>query len=429
MTYPDLLRIEPTSRPMNAIVSVPGSKSLSNRALVLAALHGDAELANLLHSDDTAVMLAALKTLGFSIDIDGTTVRVRRPADEARLIPATSADLFVGNSGTTVRFLAAMLSLVEGTYTLDGVPRMRERPIEPLLEALRQLGVTAESTAGTGCPPVRIASSGWKSNEATVRADVSSQYLSGLLMAAPFAGKPISIRIDGSTVSEPYIDMTISQMQSFCHAVERIGNTFRIEPWSGSKGMLSYAIEPDASTASYFFAAAAIAGGKVVVRGTHRRMLQGDIGFVAALERMGCESFDTAEGLGLRGGTLRGIDIDMNAISDTAMTLAAVACFAEGPTTIRNVAHIRHKETDRIAALAKELRKLGAGIEEFPDGLRIEPRPLAGCEVDTYDDHRMAMSLALIGLKVDGVAIRDPGCVAKTHPRFWVDFDDACRQG
>jgi len=234
-----------------------------------------------------------------------------------------------------------------------------------------------------------------------IRADISSQYLSALMMAAPFAASPVEIVLEGPVVSEPYIAMTEQMIAEF-----------------GSE----YAIEPDASAASYFFGAAAITGGRILVRGLKREMLQGDVLFVDALARMGCIVTESPEGIIVEGRPLRGIDIDMNAISDTMMTLAAVACFAEGLTTIRNVAHVRHKETDRIAAMAAELRKLGAGVVEFEDGLTITPGELHGATVQTYRDHRMAMSLALIGLKVPGVVIDDPGCVAKTYPGFWQDL-------
>ena len=299
---------------------------------------------------------------------------------------------------------------------------MHERPIEDLLGALRQLGVSATSEAGTGCPPVVIETTGLRGGTVRIRADISSQYLSALMMAAPFADSPVRIELDGPVVSEPYIQMTEFMMAEFDYFIDRtapgiftIGKSITLRS--------EYAIEPDASAASYFFAAAAITGGRILVRGMKRNMLQGDVEFVDALARMGCTVTELPEGIAVEGRPLRGIDIDMNAISDTMMTLAAVACYAEGPTTIRNVAHVRHKETDRIAAMATELRKLGAGVVEFEDGLTITPGDLHGATVQTYRDHRMAMSLALVGLKVPGVVIDDPGCVAKTYPGFWNDLE------
>ncbi len=430
MNYPAELTVTPLVRPPHVVVSVPGSKSITNRALVLAALssrNGPCTLTGALFSEDTEVMVACLEKLGFHIDADWTasTVTVHRNTT-GRIIPATSADLYVANSGTTVRFLAAMVSLGEGTYRLDGVPRMRERPIQDLLDALNQLGVSATSDAGTGCPPITIRTTGWRGHELTVRGGVSSQFLSGLLMAAAWSrtdDQEVLIHLDGTLVSVPYIDMTLVVMEPW---VNEAGWDDNDDGFLVCPDLLDppaeYAIEPDASAASYFFAAAAITGGSVTVRGMKRDMLQGDVKFVECLQEMGCEVEYGDDGITVRGRTLRGIDTDMNDISDTVMSLAAVACFADGATTIRNVGHIRHKETDRIAAVATELRKLGAEVDEFPDGLRITPRPLTGCAVDTYNDHRMAMSLALIGLKVPGVVIRNPGCVAKTYPEFWQDF-------
>ncbi len=429
-TYPAQLEIRPLSAPPTCTVSVPGSKSITNRALVLAALasqQSSCVLTGALHSEDTEVMVDCLTRLGFDVRPDWPAAQITiGKNDSDRIIPAESADLFVANSGTTMRFLAAMVSLDSGEYRLDGVPRMRERPVQDLLIALRQVGVDAQSESDTGCPPVVIRSRGWTGNELTVRGDVSSQFLSGLLMAAAWsdiADEQVLIRIDGPLVSIPYVRMTLNVMNPWAFEAGWLDeHTLFVAP-----GLIGpphqYAIEPDASAASYFFAAASITGGSVTVRGMKRDMLQGDVKFVECLEQMGCRVEYTADGITVHGGSLRGIDVDMNAISDTVMTLAAVACFADGPTTIRNVAHIRHKETDRIAAVAAELRKLGAEVYEFPDGLRITPRPLTGCAVDTYNDHRMAMSLALVGLKAPGVVINNPGCVAKTYPGFWEDFE------
>ncbi len=401
--YPPTLEIVPLTNVPNLAVSVPGSKSITNRALVLAAMgsrSGCCKLTGVLRSEDTEVMVDCLTKLGFALVWTDDTISVGRN-ESGRLIPAASAELYVGNSGTTIRFLTAMLAAGEGRYRLSGVPRMHERPIGDLLDALRQLGVSAASEARTGCPPVVIETAGLRGGAVRIRADISSQYLSALLMVAPFADGPVTIELDGPVVSEPYIHMT-----------ERMIAGFNSD----------YAIEPDASAASYFFAAAAITGGRILIRGMKRDMLQGDVLLVDALARMGCVVTESAEGIAVEGGPLRGIDIDMNAISDTMMSLAAVACFAEGPTTIRNVAHVRHKETDRIAAMAAELRKLGAKVKEFDDGLTITPGSLHGATVETYRDHRMAMSLALIGLKVPGVVIDNPGCVSKTYPDFWQDL-------
>jgi 3-phosphoshikimate 1-carboxyvinyltransferase len=421
LTYPDQLEIQPFAGTLNATVTVPGSKSITNRALVLAALTSrwhPVTLAGALQSEDTEVMVECLRRLGFAVRSEWPTIRVQAN-QTGRFIPAETADLYVANSGTTVRFVSAMVSLGQGAYRLDGVPRMRERPIQDLLDALNQLGATACSDAGTGCPPVTIQARGWSGGEIKVRANLSSQFLSALMLAAPFAEKLTRLTVDGAAVSQPYIDMTSRMLQDWGISHTAGQSAFAHETLFISQ----YAIEPDASAASYFWAAAAILGGRVTVTGLTRKSLQGDVAFVDVLQQMGCRVEECDSGITVHGRPLRGVDVDMNAISDTVMTLGAVACFAEGPTRIRNVAHIRHKETDRIAALATELRRVGAEVEEFSDGLKITPRPLHGAAVETYNDHRMAMSLALVGLKVPGVIIKNPGCVAKTYPGFWSDLD------
>jgi 3-phosphoshikimate 1-carboxyvinyltransferase len=375
-------------------------------------------------------MVDCLQRLGFAVTTDWSkhTIDVFRNTSlemiaDDEWIPNGRADLFVGNSGTTIRFLTAMLALGEGTYRLDGIPRMRERPIQDLLDALQQLGVDARSEYENGCPPVIVNANGLHGGHVRVRADVSSQFLSALMLVAPFAREDTAIEIDGPLVSEPYIEMTIAVLQSFGLKISAEGPRKYLIPGRQDHGLASYVVEPDASSASYFLAAAAITGGTVGIEGLTTKSIQGDVRFLDILEDMGCTACRGWDSLAVTGGKLRGVDVDMNDISDTVMTLGAVACFAEGPTTIRNVAHIRHKETDRIAALATELRKLGAEVEEREDGLTITPRPLNGGAVDTYNDHRMAMSLALVGLKVPGVVIRNPGCVAKTYPGFWQDLE------
>jgi 3-phosphoshikimate 1-carboxyvinyltransferase len=270
---------------------------------------------------------------------------------------------------------------------------------------------------------VVIEADGLGGGRAVIKGDVSSQFLSGLLMAATRARSEVVLEVAGPLVSIPYVTMTIAMLRQWGKCVEVIEDKrFRI-PGNQSGGALHYAIEPDASAASYWWATAAITGGTVRVNGLTMQSIQGDIRFVEVLEMMGCPVTHEVTGITVRGGPLHGIDVDMNDISDTVMTLAAVACFADGPTTIRNVAHIRHKETDRLAALATELRRVGAEVDEFADGLTITPRPLHGAEIETYNDHRMAMSMALIGLKVPGIVIKNPGCVAKTYPDFFSDFN------
>jgi 3-phosphoshikimate 1-carboxyvinyltransferase len=428
-TYSETLEVRPLERPPSAAVRVPGSKSITNRALVLAALWGKdqpCEVTNCLRSEDTEVMLAALQALGFHVEIDWPGERVRVGSGrECNRIPASRADLFVANSGTTMRFLTALVCLGHGRYRLDGTPRMRERPIGDLLAALQQLGVHAFSEGHNGCPPVCIEADGLGGGYVRIRGDTSSQFLSGLLLAAPFARGDIDIAVEGPLVSRPYVEMTLRMMDDWGLPVIRDWQEprFHVRGRQRPVGGLRYRVEPDASAASYFFAAAAITTGRVTVLDLPEKSLQGDVRFADVVADMGCRVERCSSGITVHGRPLHGISVDMNDISDTVMTVAAVACFAEGPTTIRNVAHIRHKETDRLRALATELRRVGAGVEEHADGLTITPRPLHGATIETYNDHRMAMSMALIGLRVPGIVLRNPGCVAKTYPDFFEDLD------
>lgn len=420
--YPPELTVTPLPAPPTGRVRVPGSKSLTNRALVVAALgRGTSTLTGALDSDDTRVMVDGLQKLGLKVEHDpaAATVVVHGKGGP---IPAKHADLFVANSGTTLRFLTALCCTGFGTYRLDGSARMRERPVADLLLALNRLGADARSEFNTGCPPVVVEAQGLDGGFTEVRGDVSSQFLSGLLMALPRARRPSTVEVNGTLVSKPYIDMTLAVMAAFGRTISnRDYRRFNVEP--GPYSARTYAIEPDASAASYFFAAAAVTGGSITVEGLGTGSIQGDMGFVDVLEHMGCTVERTKDATTVTGGPLVGVDVDMNAISDTVMTLAAVALFADGPTRIRNIAHIRHKETDRIAALAAELRKLGATVDEHPDGLLIvPPAALIPARIATYDDHRMAMAFAVAGLKTPGVSILDPACVAKTYPRYWDDL-------
>jgi 3-phosphoshikimate 1-carboxyvinyltransferase len=429
MQYPSQIQIVPLTKPPVATVRVPGSKSITNRALVLAALTGTTEhdllLDGALQSEDTEVMVESLGRLGFQVapDWNASQIGLRRTTTKKH-VAAASADLFIANSGTSVRFLTALAALGQGRYRLDGTPRMRERPIEDLLAALQQLGVKAASEGGNGCPPVVIDSSGLRGGLVRIKGDTSSQFLSGLLMAAPFARSDLTVEMEGALVSVPYVAMTVAMMRQFGLKIDQEGlKRFHIPAPQAPAPLRRYAVEPDASAASYFFGAAAITGGSITVAGLNANSLQGDVRFAAVLEQMGCRVERRAEGITVHSGPLRGIDVDMNDISDTVMTLGAVACFAQGTTTMRNIAHIRHKETDRLAALTMELRRIGAVVDEFDDGLRVTPALLHGAVIETYNDHRMAMSLALVGLKVSGIVIDQPGCVAKTYPRFFEDLE------
>jgi 3-phosphoshikimate 1-carboxyvinyltransferase len=306
---------------------------------------------------------------------------------------------------------------------------MRERPIADLLDALRQLGADAISENSDGCPPVIVRGRRLSGGTARIRGDISSQYLSGLLMASPYSEQGVQIAVEGTLVSQPYVRMTLAVMEAFGVSVPADDLTRLVVPTARYHGQ-RYEIEPDASAASYFWGAAAVAGGRVTIEGLSRDALQGDVAFCECLGEMGCQVEYAADAITVRGAArLQGIDVDMNAISDTVQTLAAVALFADGPTTIRGVAHIRHKETDRIGDLARELRKLGAQVDEQEDGLRITPAALHGAEIETYNDHRMAMSLALVGLNVPGVVIKNPRCTEKTYPGFFHDLSTVCARG
>jgi 3-phosphoshikimate 1-carboxyvinyltransferase len=425
----DVRDIPVCPHPIRGSIRPPGSKSITNRALVCAALaRGESRLTGVLDSQDTRVMVGGLTALGIDVAADWSQGEVRVTGSGGG-VPAVDAVLDCAASGTTIRFLSAVCAVGRGTYRLDGTPRMRKRPIGDLLDSLRALGVDATAESPGGCPPVVIRSRGLAGGKTSVRGSTSSQFASGLAMVAPCTRDGMEIEFAGELVSLPYLEMTRRVMESFGAACQPLGvRGWRIPP-SGYDGR-TYAIEPDASAASYFLAAAAITGGSVRVDGLSRRSMQGDVGFADALGRMGCTvawSDDVQESITVTGRAARGIDIDMNAISDTVPTLAVVALFAAGRTTIRNVAHIRDKETDRIGDLVRELRRLGGHVTETADGLTIEPPAgvspepagLHGATVQTYDDHRMAMSLALAGLRVPGVRVADPACVGKTFPDYW----------
>jgi 3-phosphoshikimate 1-carboxyvinyltransferase len=423
-TFPEVLAPRPARGPVDGTVRVPGSKSITNRALLVAALaDGDSELAGALHSDDTRYMAAALNALGVSVESDwaGERFLVRGGGGT---FPASRADLFVGNAGTAMRFLTAALPLGHGVYRIDGVPRMRQRPIGPLLQALRDLGADVESELGTGCPPVVAHAAGLPGGRTRMAGDQSSQYFTALLLVGAYARYGIEVEVAGELVSKPYLPMTAAVMAAFGVAAEldqAEWRWLRVPAGQHYRGR-HYLVEPDASNASYFFAAAATTGGRVRVDGLGGGSTQGDLRFVDLLARMGATvtlTEDAVEVRGPAGGQLRAIDADLGPISDTAQTLAAIAPFADGPTTIRGIAHARLKETDRVAALATELRRLGQGVAEFADGLTITPAPVTPVDIATYDDHRMAMSFAITALRAPGVRLRDPGCVAKTFPTFF----------
>jgi 3-phosphoshikimate 1-carboxyvinyltransferase len=415
--------IEPAERPVDVDISLPGSKSYTNRALLVAALAGGrSTISEALFSDDADYMTRALRALGVPVEADpGRSTIV---VDGVGGAPsAAAAELFVGNAGTAARFLTAYVALGRGRYRIDGVPRMRERPIGPLLDALRQLGVEAVSERNNDCPPIIVIGKGIDGGPVDIAGDVSSQFISALLMIAPVTTRGIDLTILGELVSKPYVDLTLAVMAAFGAVAHNDAYRHVNVPGGQTYQPRAYVVEPDASGASYFLAAAAVTGGRVRVRGLGRQSVQGDLRLVEVLERMGCAVRWSDDAVELQGpGQLRGVDVDMGAMSDVAQTLAAIAPFADGPVRIRGVGHIRRKETDRVHAVTAELRRLGATVAEHDDGWEIQPSRLRGGTVETYDDHRMAMSFAVTGLKVPGVRIADPGCVAKTFPDFFERF-------
>lgn len=422
MSFPQgPLAIRPLQIPASAkpfVWAIPGSKSITNRALVLAALaEGTTTLRGVLHSDDTRHCRNALEELGIEIEtIDATTLRVFGGVSRLK---TPHKELFIGNSGTTVRFLTALSALVPGRVTLVGDEHMAKRPISDLVDGLRQLGVAIDCP--TGCPPITVQGGSLPGGRVKMRGDKSSQYFSALLMAGPAASGRIELDIVGSLVSRPYVEITLDMMRRF-GAIAAVTETGFVTDAGGYTG-IDYTIEPDASSASYALAAAAVTGLDVTVPGIGLRALQGDAAFADVLQRVGA-TVERMEGETRVVGTgpLKGRTEDMYNISDTVMTLAAIAPTFEGKTRIENVANIRIKETDRLLATVNELRRLGQVVEHGDDWLEITPRPITPAVVRSYSDHRMAMSFAILGLVRPGVSIEDPACVAKTYPTFWDDL-------
>jgi 3-phosphoshikimate 1-carboxyvinyltransferase len=420
----DFYEVRPAERPIRGRVRVPGSKSYTNRALVLAALaNGKSTLSGALFSDDTLHMARGLEGLGIGVVSDAGARRFDVTGAGGR-IPAERASVFVGNSGTTARFLAPVMALGRGVYELDGNEAMQKRPIQPLLDAMAALGANAASLRGNGCPPIRVEGRGLQGGKTRMPGGVSSQYFTALLMVAPCTERGIILEVEGDLVSKPYIDVTAQAMAAFGAAIER-EDYRRFEVGPGSYRGTQYDVEPDASAASYFFAAAAVTRGRVVVPGLGSRSLQGDLEFVRLLERMGCRIRQTETETEVEGTEeLVGIEADMSNLSDTAQTLAAVAPFAKGPTRVTGIGFIRKKETNRVAAVVSELKRLGIRAEEESDGFIVHPGAPKPAEIETYDDHRMAMSFAIVGLAAPGIRILNPGCVSKTFPDFFEVLED-----
>jgi 3-phosphoshikimate 1-carboxyvinyltransferase len=415
--------IEPLRAAPDVTVTVPGSKSLTNRALVAAALaSGTSVLDGILLADDTEAMLAALAALGIGVEVDRDRRRATVTGCGAE-VPAGPVTLDVRLSGTTARFLAPLLALGRGRYVLDAAPPFRLRPMGPVLDAVAELGVAVTPLGEPGHLPVALEAGVVRGRSVRVAGDVSSQFLSGLLLVGPAVPDGLTVELTTELVSIPYVELTLATMAAFGGRVDR-PDARRFEVRPGGYRATHYPIEPDASAASYLLAAAAITGGRVRVAGLGRDALQGDVQFADVLAAMGAEVVRDRDGLEVRGtGQLTGVDVDLADLSDTAQTLAAVAVFADGPTRVRGIGFIRRKETDRIAAVVTELRRLGIEAHEEPDGFVIVPGTPRPGRVRTYDDHRMAMSFALLGLVVPGIEILDPGCVAKTFPDYFQVLD------
>lgn len=436
----DHLDLAPVSK-VGGSVRLPGSKSISNRTLLLAALsEGETRIEELLDSDDTRVMVAALQKLGIGCAHDRDARRAVVQGGGGRF-PAIEADLFLGNAGTAIRPLTAALALCGGEYTLCGVPRMHERPIRDLVDALRQVGAKIDYAAVDGFPPLRIHPGQIALPQAVrIRGDVSSQFLTAMLMALPLVGKGARIEVIGELISKPYVEITLNMLQKFGIGVQRDGwSAFTIPAQARYASPGRIFVEGDASSASYFLAAGAIGGtaggGPVRVEGIGKGSIQGDVRFVEVLERMGVpvRLGDNWIEAGSAGRTaparLAPIDADLNHIPDAAMTVAMLACFADGTSVLRNIGSWRVKETDRIAAMAAELAKIGAEVEAGADYLRVTaPKAFRSASIKTYDDHRMAMCFSLVALAGVTTRIEDPGCVAKTFPEYFQAFASICRQ-
>ena len=416
---PPALDIKPLEVPPDATVSLPGSKSITNRALICAALaSGETTLTGALFADDTEAMVEAVRSLGAEVVCtpETATMRIRGTAGTVETPEGAVVDARM--SGTTSRFLAPVLTLSGRPVTLDGHPQLRARPFGDLADSLRRLGVRVEFPSGGDGLPMLIRGP-IRSDEAAVATDRSSQFLSGLMLAGPLVPGGLSFRIDRSAVSRPYVEMTAAVMRSFGAAVA-VGPEAVHVVGNGYEPVESYAVEPDASAASYFWAAAAITSGTVVVEGLGADSIQGDARFTALLADMGAGVDEDEAGTRVTGGPLQGVDVDLSDISDTAPTLGVVAAVAGTPTTVRGIGFVRGKESDRIAAVVSELRRCGVEARELADGFTVAPPPApVGARVRTYDDHRIAMAFSVLGLVVPGMQIENPGCVAKTFPGFY----------
>jgi 3-phosphoshikimate 1-carboxyvinyltransferase len=412
--------IKPVAQ-VQARFRLPGSKSVTHRALLMAALApGESRVVNPLRAEDTLLTAHALEQLGVAIRWEDQAVRVIAPADRWR---EPQAPIQLGNSGTSLRLLVALLAAGRGRFVLDGTARLRERPIGPVLQALAGQGVSHRYLSGDGCPPVEIIAQGLQGGEIWIDASQSSQFLSAVLIAAPCAARDVTVGWKQPVASLPYVHLTLAMMEQFGIQWRWAAPHQVLVPAPQRYHARSYTVEGDCSSASYWWAAAAITGGEVFTAPTSLEALQGDCRFLAILQRMGCELRWEEDGVRVLGpGRLQAVDVDMNAMPDMVPTLAILAAFADGQTRISNVAHLRIKESDRLQVVATELGKLGAEVQELADALVIRGTPLHGAAIDAHDDHRIAMAFALVGLRVPGVEIHGAEAVGKSYPTFWEEF-------
>ena len=402
-------------------VSVPGSKSYTHRTLIAAALSdGKCTITNSLESEDTLFTASALQQMGILIEKEKNRMTIHGGGGRLR---SCDKEIYLGNSGTSMRLLAGVAAIGDGVYTLTGTDRMCERPIQDLLDSLNQLGISAHSKNSDGCPPIEVPGGNVIGGEVSINCEKSSQYLSSLLLLAPCTVNGLDITVTGGLVSKPYVDLTIHIMSKFGVNVTRNGyEEFHIKgKQTYTAG--SYMVEPDCSQAGYFWAAAAITGAGVKVKGISKNTRQGDLRFTEILERMGCEIAYEQDGIRARGGQLKAIEADMADMPDMVPTLAVTAAFAAGKTVIKNVAHLKDKESDRLGSVAAELQKMGIDAKADDTGMTITGGTPHGAEIETYNDHRMAMSFSLAGLKVPGVIIKDERCVDKSFPNYWEVFE------
>ena len=414
-----MIEIKPVQN-LQTTVTVPGSKSYTNRALLIAGLaDGECRLEKPLVSDDTKYMIRALKAFGIPVQEKKEAFLI---SGKGGKLSASNKDIFIGNAGTTMRFLTTFSALAPGKTRLDGDERMRERPLADLLDCLTQMGVKAVSANGNGCPPIDIEGGEVPGGEVQLAGDKSSQYLTSILLSAPYFKNDTCIHIQGDLTSKSYADITLDIMKTFgVHVDNESYQRFKVKAGDRYKAQ-TYRVESDWSSASYFLAAGAVTGGEVTLTDINPHSVQGDAQFTSVLEKMGCLVEKKSHSLHIKGNPLRGISINMNNMPDAVQTLAVTALFAEGETVIQGIGNLRIKETDRISALANELSRLGAEVETGEDFLIIRPGDYKGAEIETYNDHRMAMSFAVAGLKIPGICIKNPKCVEKSFPDFFKRF-------